>query len=181
MVVWWLDITLHIWFNGHRVQNNIYSRYFHGYNKTISYYNLYNYLQGSTWLLFSIYIVYIMVLCSTMKYVSKNMNYVKSKSCRLWSYAKTIGKYKHNNESCNLFHLFFSFLCRLRSIAAHRDHFCPASVYLSVCLSGNHTFLVVTHSYVSQVTHAFLGMLPLCCIFYSFIYLVSIVLTRTMS
>ena len=57
------------------------------------------------------------------------------------------------------------FLCRLRSIAAHRDHFvrrlsvclCP-----SVCLSGSHTFLVVTHSYVSQATHAFLGMLPLC-------------------
>ena len=33
---------------------------------------------------------------------------------------------------------------------------------LSVGLSASHTFLVVTHSYVSQVTHAFLGMLPLC-------------------
>ena len=30
-----------------------------------------------------------------------------------------------------------------------------------VCLSGSHTFLVVTHSYVSQATHAFCGMLPL--------------------
>ena len=39
---------------------------------------------------------------------------------------------------------------------------CPAAVCLSVCLSGSHTFLVVTHSYVSQATHAFLGMLPLC-------------------
>ena len=29
-------------------------------------------------------------------------------------------------------------------------------------LYGSHTFLVVTHSYVSQATHAFLGMLPLC-------------------
>ena len=54
-------------------------------------------------------------------------------------------------------------MCRLRSIAAHRDHFvrrlsaCP-----SVRLSGSHTFLIVTHSYVSQATHAFLGMLPLC-------------------
>ena len=37
---------------------------------------------------------------------------------------------------------------------------CP-SVCLSVCLSGSHTFLVVKHSYVSQATHAFLGMLPL--------------------
>ena len=51
------------------------------------------------------------------------------------------------------------FLCRLRSIAAHRDHFVRR---LSVRLSGSHTFLVVTHSYVSQATHAFLGMLPLC-------------------
>ena len=35
---------------------------------------------------------------------------------------------------------------------------------LSVCLSGSHAFLVVTHtcSYVSQATHAFIGMLPLC-------------------
>ena len=60
-----------------------------------------------------------------------------------------------------------NFLCRLRSIAAHRDHFVRRlsvrpSVCLSVCLSGSHTFLVVTHSYVSQATHAFLGMLPLC-------------------
>ena len=63
------------------------------------------------------------------------------------------------------------FLCRLQSIAAHRDHFVrhlsvgPSvrpSVCLSVCLSGSHTFLVVTHSYVSQATIAFLRMLPLC-------------------
>ena len=51
------------------------------------------------------------------------------------------------------------FLSRLPSIAAHRDHFVWR---LSVRLSGSHTFLVVTHSYVSLVTHAFLGMLPLC-------------------
>ena len=35
------------------------------------------------------------------------------------------------------------------------------SVRLCVCLSGSHTFLVVTNSYVSQVTRAFLRMLPL--------------------
>ena len=35
-------------------------------------------------------------------------------------------------------------------------------VCLSVCLSSSHTFLVLTHSYVSQATHAFLRMLPLC-------------------
>ena len=51
------------------------------------------------------------------------------------------------------------FLCRLRSIAAHRDNFvrrlpCP-SVCVCVCL-------VVTHSYVLHATHAILGMLPLC-------------------
>ena len=65
----------------------------------------------------------------------------------------------------------YPFLCRLRSIAAHRDHFVQRlsvrpsiclSACLSVCLSGSHTFLVVTHSYVLQATHAFLGMLPLC-------------------
>ena len=38
---------------------------------------------------------------------------------------------------------------------------CPVSVCPSVCMSGSHTFLVVTHSYVSQATRAFLGMLPL--------------------
>ena len=43
---------------------------------------------------------------------------------------------------------------------------------MSVRLCGSHTFLVVTHSYVSHVTHAFLGMLPLCflfCFVYNFI------------
>ena len=55
------------------------------------------------------------------------------------------------------------FLCRLRSIAAHRDHFVRRlSVCACVRLSDSHTFLIVTHSYVSQATHAFLGMLPLC-------------------
>ena len=55
-------------------------------------------------------------------------------------------------------------LCRLRSIAAHRDHFVRRlSVCACVCLSDSHTSLIVTHSYVSQATHAFLGMLPLCC------------------
>ena len=58
---------------------------------------------------------------------------------------------------------FARFLCRLRSIAAHRDHFVRRlSVCVSVCLSDSRTFLIVTHSYVSQATHAFLGMLPLC-------------------
>ena len=47
------------------------------------------------------------------------------------------------------------FLCRLRSIATHRDHFVRRlSVRLSVRLS-------YSQSYVSQGTHAFLGMLPL--------------------
>ena len=53
------------------------------------------------------------------------------------------------------------FLCGLRSIAAHKDHFVGRlsvclSVCLLVCLSGSHTFLVVTHSYVLQVTSALL-------------------------
>ena len=51
-----------------------------------------------------------------------------------------------------------TFLCHLGSIAAHMDHFVRR---LFVCLSGSYSFLVVTHSYVLQATHAFLGMLPL--------------------
>ena len=50
-------------------------------------------------------------------------------------------------------------LCHLRSIAAHRITL--SGVCLSVCLSGSHTFLVVTHSDVLQATHAFFGMLRL--------------------
>ena len=47
--------------------------------------------------------------------------------------------------------------CRLRSIAAHGNHFVRRlsvrpSVCVSVRLSGSHTFLVVTHSYDSQET-----------------------------
>ena len=58
---------------------------------------------------------------------------------------------------------FMIFLCRLQSIAAHRDHY-HFVWRLSVCPS---VCLVVTHSYVSQATHALLGMLPLC---YCFIF-----------
>ena len=71
-------------------------------------------------------------------------------------------------QICGQFCLYiltaFSFLCRLRSITAHRDTLCGVclSVHVSVCLSGSHTFLVVTQSYVSQATHAFLEMLPIC-------------------
>ena len=65
-------------------------------------------------------------------------------------------------------------LCLLRSIGAHRDHFVRhLSVSLSVCPSvcpfGSHTFLVVTHSYVSQATLAFLGMLPLCLYYFAYL------------
>ena len=42
-----------------------------------------------------------------------------------------------------------------------RDHF-VRRLCVCVCLSGSHTFLVVTHSNVSQATHVLLGMLPLC-------------------
>ena len=51
-------------------------------------------------------------------------------------------------------------LCCLQSIAAQREHF----VHLSICLSGSHTFLVVTYSYISQASRAFPGMLPLFCV-----------------
>ena len=38
-------------------------------------------------------------------------------------------------------------MCRLRSIAAHRDHFVrylSACVYVCVCVSGSHTFFIVS-------------------------------------
>ena len=65
------------------------------------------------------------------------------------------------------------FLCHLWSIAAHRDHFVRClCVCVYVCLSGSYTFFVVAHSCVSQATHAFLGMLPLCfCLFFTIIVL----------
>ena len=53
-------------------------------------------------------------------------------------------------------------LCRLRGIAAHRDHFVRRLSVRQSHFLGSHTFSVVSHSYVSQATHAFLGMLPLC-------------------
>ena len=62
------------------------------------------------------------------------------------------------------FYVTCLYLCRLWSIATHRDLFVRRLTVLPcVCLSRSHTFLVVTHSYVSQVTHAFLRMLPLFC------------------
>ena len=46
--------------------------------------------------------------------------------------------------------------------SGHRDYFVRClSVRVSVCLSGSHTFLVVTNSYVLLATHALLRMLPL--------------------
>ena len=63
-------------------------------------------------------------------------------------------------QSFCIFSCIYILLCQLRSMAAHRDHFVR---HLSVRLSG---FLVVTHSYVLQGTHAFLGMLPLCYIIF---------------
>ena len=66
-------------------------------------------------------------------------------------------------------------LCRLRSIAARRDHFV---LHLSVCLC---VCPVVMHSYVLQATHAFLGILPLCYSYMSPIYNVYLFLLSIMS
>ena len=53
------------------------------------------------------------------------------------------------------------FLCHLRSIAAHRDHFVRhLSVCVCVCESFSQTLLPVICDYVSQTTHAFHGMAP---------------------
>ena len=61
-------------------------------------------------------------------------------------------------------HSWTNFLCRLRSIVTHRDHFVRRPfVRPSVCLSVrlSHVTCHTFQSYVSQATHAFLGMLPL--------------------
>ena len=61
-------------------------------------------------------------------------------------------------HSCLINTPFFRVACEAkRHIGITLSGVC-LSVYLSVC----HTFLVVMHSYVSQVTYTFLGMLPLC-------------------
>ena len=67
------------------------------------------------------------------------------------------------DKYCNPFHMCYSQLL-IVSPAKHsgtKESPCPESVCPCVCLSGSHTFLVVTHSYVSRAVHAFLGMLPL--------------------
>ena len=74
-------------------------------------------------------------------------------------YINVFMKYFHRVDVL-IYKYRLAFLCRLWSIATHRDHFVSR---LSVRLSHFsvtrfcHTF----QSYVSQATHAFLGMLPL--------------------
>ena len=80
------------------------------------------------------------IICDTIK---KKWLLLLAMALWFWIYRNNCGIY------------LFNLLCRLRSIAAHGDHF------LRRLLSGSHTFLVVTHSYVPQATHTFLGMLPL--------------------
>ena len=71
---------------------------------------------------------------------------------------------------------FCSFVSPANQSGTMGSH-CPASVCpcycLSVCVSDSHTFSVVAHSYVSQATHAFLGMLPL------FVIIIKNIITNT--
>ena len=83
----------------------------------------------------------------------------------VWLFNPGISLKINCNELICIYH-FITFLCRRQSISAYRDHFVRhlsvrPSVCPSMCLSGSHSSLVVTHSYVSEATHAFLGMLPL--------------------
>ena len=58
------------------------------------------------------------------------------------------------------------FLCRLRSIATHRDHFVRRPGCLSVCPSVCHSFRYTFQSYVSQAnTHS-----PECCHYFLFLF-----------
>ena len=85
-------------------------------------------------------------------------------SVRLSHFSVTLSKamfrrrHMHSSECCHYF-----LLCRMWSIATHRDHFVRRP---SVCLSARPSVTLFCHtstfqSYVSQATHAFLGMLPL--------------------
>ena len=58
--------------------------------------------------------------------------------------------------------IVFSQACQKYIVFVSHIGITLSGVCLCVRLSGSHTFLVVTHSYVSQVTHAFLGKQPLC-------------------
>ena len=62
--------------------------------------------------------------------------------------------WNHFSRTCRV----FSWLFTLDTLLYFLD-FALSVVFLS----GSHALLVVTYSYVSQATHAFLGMLSLCC------------------
>ena len=56
--------------------------------------------------------------------------------------------------------------------ARQRNIGIPLSLFvcLCLCLSSSHAFLVVRSLCVSQATNAFLGILPLWCLCYTFVY-----------
>ena len=86
-----------------------------------------------------------------------------SYTCRLLVYHMVMISCRSNNSCRFVDYQDIRFLCRLRSIATHRDHFFRRlSVCPSVCLSVR---LSHSQSYVSQATRAFLGMLPLYFVF----------------
>ena len=101
---------------------------------------------------------------ASIAYIARNINIGKQiQEITSITLINVIHK-EYNFTNCHIFTIFshFGLLCHLRSIAAHRDHFVRR---LSLRLSGSHTFLVVTQSYVLQAIHAFLGMLPVCFVF----------------
>ena len=83
-----------------------------------------------------------------------------SNNCKHWN---TLGQNLVNMENCrNSRFLQYSitlFVSPAKHCGTYRDHFVWR---LCIRLSGSNTFYVVTHSYVSQTTHPFLGMLPVC-------------------
>ena len=52
------------------------------------------------------------------------------------------------------FEAVYCYICDSRRVAVARYQMICLVLDSNVCLSGSHTFLIVTHSYVSQVTHA---------------------------
>ena len=116
--------------------------------------------------------------CNRMNYLTAKLTHTCQKNYALWRLHVLFNLESQNKRPkgpktvhlSTICHLFDGqplppgrqfLLCCLRSIATHRDHFVRRlAVRLSVCPSVTlfcHTF----QSYVSQATHAFLGMLSL--------------------
>ena len=106
------------------------------------------------------------ILSNKIQFCVTEFNFVSQNSNLCHKIQLCVTKFNFVVHKLDFFDLAFQFLCRLRSIATHRDHFVRRlSVCPSVCPSVT-LFCHIFQSYVSQATHAFLRMLSL---FFNFV------------